>query len=239
MEFMKTPHISAEKEEISDIVIMPGDPLRAKMIAENYLDDYKLVNEVRNIYAYTGYYNGRRITVMASGMGIPSMGIYSYELFKFYDVKTIIRIGSCGSYTEDLKIYDVVLASQAYSESTYAKVQNNDDSNINQGDVSVNNIIKEVALKNNISLHFKTMHTSDVFYGEGNRFERLVKEYNCAGVEMEAFALFHNAKVLGKKAACLMTVSDSLVTGEETTSEEREKNLKDMILIALESTLSL
>ena len=120
-----TPHIEAKKEEIAKTVIMPGDPLRAKYIAENYLENYKLVSKVRNIYAYTGYYKGIKITVMASGMGMPSIGIYSYELYKFYDVENIIRVGSAGAYTDSLKLYDIVLATSSYSESSFALTQNN------------------------------------------------------------------------------------------------------------------
>jgi len=239
MEFKKTPHISAEKDEISDIVIMPGDPLRAKMVAENYLDNYKLVSEVRNILAYTGYYKGRKITVMASGMGIPSMGIYSYELFKFWDVKTIIRIGSCGSYVPQVKVFDVVLVENSYSNSTYAKIQNGFAGDTISANPEVNDAIKEAALKSNISLHLGTINCSDVFYQEESQYQKLVEEHNCLGVEMESFALFHNAKVLGKKAACLLTCSDSFITGEETSREERERKLNDMIIVALESTLSL
>ena len=239
MEFEKTPHISAEKDEISDIVIMPGDSLRAKMVAETYLDDYKLVNEIRNIYAYTGYYKGRKVTVMASGMGIPSMGIYSYELFKVWDVKTIIRIGSCGSYVPEFNIFDVMLVDKAYSDSTYAKIQNGFEGKFISGDHEVNNAIKEAASINNIPLTFGTINSSDVFYQEDNQYQKLVDEEGCIGVEMESFALFHNAKVLGKKAACLLTCSDSFITGEVTSREERERKLNDMIIVALESTLSL
>jgi len=239
MEFKKTPHINAEQTEISDIVLMPGDPLRAKMIAEVYLDDYKLVNKVRNMYAYTGYYKGKKITVMGSGMGTASIGIYSYELFKFYNVNTIIRIGSCGAYQKELNIFDVILVDKAYSESSYAKVQNNEESELINSNDEINEKILEAANKNNISLNIGTIHTSDVFYQENNQYEKLVEKYNCLGVEMEAFALFHNAKVLNKKAACLLTVSDSFITNEVTSSAERETKLNEMILIALESTLLL
>ena len=230
-----TPHNEANKEDIAKTVLMPGDPLRAKFIAETYLEDYKLVNTVRNCYAYTGYYKGKRVTVMASGMGMPSIGIYSYELFKFYDVDTIIRVGSSGAYTDKLNLYDVVLVDGAYSESTFAKTQNGEERNILHGNEEVNNHIKEVAANLNIPIHFTNIHSSDIFYKENDNFPELYEKYGCVAVEMESFALFHNANVLGKKAACLLTISDNLVTHAETTSEERQNSFKQMIELALES----
>ena len=230
-----TPHNEANKEDIAKTVLMPGDPLRAKYIAETYLDDYKLVNSVRNCYAYTGYYKGKKVTVMASGMGMPSIGIYSYELFKFYDVDTIIRVGSAGAYTDKLNLYDVVLVDGAYSDSSYAKAQNGEERNILHGNDEVNNHIKEVANNMGIPIHFTNIHSSDIFYKENDNFPELYEKYGCACVEMESFALFHNANVLGKKAACLLTISDNLVTHAETTSEERQNSFKKMIELALES----
>lgn len=230
-----TPHIEAKKEEIAKTVIMPGDPLRAKHIAENYLKDYKLVNTVRNIYAYTGYYNDKQVTIMASGMGMPSIGIYSYELYKFYDVESIIRVGSAGSYTKDLNLYDVVLVNGCYSESSYAKTQNNCEENILYANSNLNFWIKKTAEENNIPITIANIHSSDVFYKENNNFQELYQKYGCVCVEMESFALFHNANVLNKKAACLLTISDSLVTKEETTSLERQKSFNKMIELALNS----
>jgi len=230
-----TPHNEANKDDIAKIVLMPGDPLRAKFIAETYLTDCKLVNKVRNCFAYTGYYNGKRVTVMASGMGMPSIGIYSYELFKFYDVDTIIRVGSSGAYTDELDVFDVVLVNGAYSESTYAKMQGGEERNILYGNQELNEHIMKVAKDNNINLHFVNTHSSDIFYKENDNFRELYEKYGCACVEMESFALFHNANVLGKKAACLLTISDSLVTHKETTSEERQNSFKEMIELALKS----
>lgn len=232
-----TPHIEALKEDIANIVIMPGDPKRAKYIAEIFLDDYKLVNEVRAMYGYTGFYKGKRITIMASGMGMPSMGIYSYELFKFYDVDVIIRIGSCGAYTDELNLFDVILVDSVYSDSSYARVQADIDTDILYPSSDVNTIIEKTAIDNNIKLHKGRIYSSDVFYKEKDDFTIKYKKLGCIGVEMESFALFHNANVLNKKAACILTVSDSLVTNEATTSEEREKSLNDMIKLALESAL--
>lgn len=231
-----TPHIEAKKEEITKTVIMPGDPLRAKFIAETYLEDAKLVNQVRGMYAYTGKYKGKQITVMASGMGMPSIGIYSYELFKFYDVDLIIRIGTCGAYTDKIKLYDVILAQSVYTDSSFAKVQNGSEYNVLDSSQEINEKIKETALKNNINLIVGKIHSSDVFYSDFD-VTKLYQEKGCLAAEMESFALYHNAKITGKKAACLLTVSNNIVTKEETTSEERQKSLKEMIELALNSVL--
>lgn len=232
---MATPHIEANVGDIAKTVIMPGDPLRAKHIAEEFLSDYKLVNTVRNIYAYTGYYKDKLVTVMASGMGMPSIGIYSYELFNFYNVEEIIRVGSAGAYTDKLNLYDVVLVDGCYSESSYAKTQNGCMDNILYSNKELNKKIEESASMNNIPIIFSNVHSSDVFYKENNNFEELHKKYGCVCVEMESFALFHNANIANKKASCLLTISDSLVTKEETTSEERQNSFNNMIKIALDS----
>lgn len=230
-----TPHNEAKKNDIAKTVIMPGDPLRAKYIAETYLENYKLVNSVRGMFAYTGIYKGKEITVMASGMGMPSIGIYSYELFKFYNVENIIRVGSAGSYVKDLNIYDVVLVDSCYSESSYAKIQNNCEDNILNSNEELNKIIIDTAQETNKKIFIERIHSSDVFYRENNKYVELVKKYGVKAVEMESFALFHNANILNKKAACLLTVSNSFITNEETTSEEREKSFNQMIEVALNS----
>lgn len=232
-----TPHNEAKKGEIAKTVIMPGDPLRAKMIAEKYLENVKLVNKVRNIYAFTGTYKGKEITVMASGMGMPSIGIYSYELYNMYDVENIIRVGSAGSYSPNLNLYDVMLAESAYSESSFAKTQNGEESEVLYSDNYLNDIIKSTANELNINLTTGRIHSSDVFYRKNNEWEKTRDEKGCLAVEMESFALFHNAKVSGKKATCLVTISDSFVTNEETTAEERQNSFNTMIELALESTL--
>ena len=232
---MSTPHNMANVGEIAKTVIMPGDPLRAKHIAEKYLTDYKLVNTVRNMYAYTGYYNGKLVTIMASGMGMPSMGIYSYELFKFYNVDRIIRVGSAGAYTDKLNLYDIVLVEGSYSESTYAKTQNGCLDNILYSNKELNSEIENIAKTNNIKINKGIVHSSDVFYKENNNFKELYEKYGCLCAEMESFALFHNANIFNKQATCLLTISDSLVTHEETTSEEREKNFMGMIELALKT----
>lgn len=230
-----TVHNEAKIDDIAKIVIMPGDPLRAKFVAENYLENYKLVNSIRNMYAYTGFYHGKKVTIMASGMGMPSMGIYSYELFKFYNVDKIIRIGSAGAYTDKLKLYDIVLVKGSFSESNYAKEQNGTEDNIIYSNNELNNHIINTAKEKRIPIYYQNVHCSDVFYKEKDNFQELFNRYGCVCVEMESFSLFHNANILGKQASCLLTISDSLATHEETSSQERQSSFKMMIELALDS----
>ena len=236
---MATPHIESKKDDIAKVVLMPGDPLRAKFIAENFLENPKLVNSVRNMLAYTGTYKGKEVTVFASGMGMPSIGIYSYELFKEYDVDTIIRVGSAGAYTKDLNLYDVLLVEGAYSESSFAKTQGGELNNILYSDTNTNDVISNKANNLGITLNKGIVHSSDVFYKENDNFLEIAEKYNCLAVEMETFALFHNARVTGKKATAIVTISDNLVTHEKTTSEERQNSFVTMIKLALESAIEL
>lgn len=234
-----TAHMEAKKEDIAKTVIMPGDPLRAKFIAENFLENPRLVNQVRGMLAYTGTYKGKKITVMGSGMGMPSIGIYSYELYKEYDVDQIIRIGTAGAYTKDLNLYDLLLVQKCYSESSFGYAQNGSEDHFKEANFSLNFHIQDTASELGKHLTIAVIHSSDVFYKENDNFRELYEKYGCLACEMESFALFHNAKVLGKKAACILTISDNLVTKEETSSEERQKSLKDMIELALESSLKI
>ena len=236
---MPTPHNKAEKDQIAKSVLMPGDPLRAKFIAETFLENPVLVNNVRGINGFTGTWKGVPVTVMASGMGMPSIGIYSYELFKFYDVENIIRVGSAGAYIPELKVFDVVLASAAYSESTFAKVQCGYEEDMIAPSAELNEKLRKAAEALNIPVHEAVIHSSDVFYHESNEYlKTVVDEKKCAAVEMESFALFSNARITGKNAACLLTISDSLVSHEETTAEQREKNFTDMMKIALDAAIA-
>lgn len=237
---MSTPHNEAEKGQIAKCVLMPGDPLRAKYVAEHFLEDAKLVNTVRNAFAYTGTYKGKPVSVMASGMGMPSIGIYSYELYKFYGVKSIIRIGSAGSYDKDLNLYDLVLADSAYSRSTFALCQSGDTSDVQYPNTSLNAEIQKAAKSLDIPLTVGRIHSGDVFYYEEGQpgYEFYRNEKGCLCVEMESFALFHNASVLGRKAACLLTISDSAVTHEETTAEERQNAFTNMMKVALEAAIA-
>jgi purine-nucleoside phosphorylase len=235
---MSTPHNSAEKGQIAKTVLMPGDPLRSKFIAENFLDNPVLVNNVRGVQGYTGTWKGKPVTVMASGMGMPSIGIYSYELFKNYDVQNIIRVGSAGSYVPELKIFDVLLADSAYSESSYAKEQCGYDKEIDYPSKELNEKIRKSAQNLGIELHTGCIHSSDVFYRESKEYLKTVEEHHCSAVEMESFALFSNARVLGKNASCLLTISDSFVSPEITTPEQRERNFTDMMKIALDAAIA-
>jgi len=232
-----TPHIEAKIGEIAKTVLMPGDPLRAKYVAEKYLTDVKLVNTVRNIFAYTGKYKGEYVTIMASGMGMPSIGIYSHELYNFYNVENIIRIGSAGAYSKDINLYDVVLTTEAYSKSSFAKVQGY-ESDVISASETINNKIKEVALKTNKKIIEGRIHSSDVFYSNVD-ISDLYNNKKCLCVEMESFALFYNALKLNKNAACLLTISDNLETKEETTALERQNSFNEMIELALDTAIEL
>lgn len=239
-----TPHNEAKKGDIANIVIMPGDPLRAKYIAENFLDDYSLVNSVRGMYAYTGTYKGKRITVMASGMGMPSMGIYSYELFHFYNVDTIIRIGTCGGFRDDMKILDLILSENAYTEGNYALSFDNVPCNLVSSSLDINSVIEATAKDNNINLIKGTTLCNDCFSpyvpDEQKLFERIPDDIDTPiASEMEAFALFYNAKREGKKAACILTVVDVPSNLEGIPPEERERSLNTMIQLALDSSIKL
>jgi len=232
---MATPHIEAIEGAIAKTVLMPGDPLRAKFIADKFLENVVQFNNVRNMFGFTGTYKGKEISVMGSGMGMPSIGIYSFELYKFYGVENIIRIGSAGAYTADLDLYDVVLVDRAWSESTFPATQSGiDTGEYTFPDEELNQKLETIAKELNIPLHKGTIHSSDVFYREDfHVFKKINAEKECIAVEMESFALFHNAKVLNKKAACLLTISDNLVTHEVTSSEERQNAFTKMMDIAL------
>lgn len=231
-----TPHIEVtDASKIAKTVLMPGDPLRAQYIADTYLENVEQFNQVRGMYGFTGTYKGRKISVMGSGMGMPSIGIYSYELFKFYGVENIIRIGSAGAYDPNLELFDVVIAKEAYSESSYALTQNGETRDILSGSSVLSQKLLDIANEKNIPAHFARIHSSDIFYREGESIvEKMYQEKECVCVEMESFALFHNANVLGKHAACILTISDSLVKHTETTSKQRQTAFHDMIQIALE-----
>ena len=235
---MSTPHIAAEMGDFAKTVLMPGDPLRAQFIAETFLQDVRQVTAVRGMLGFTGSYEGRPISVMGSGMGMPSIGIYSYELYKFYGVENIVRIGSAGSYTDKARLFDVVLAAGAVSESSYARTQSGFEGHITFPSRELNEKLRASAAKQGIPLIEGNIHSSDVFYRQPSDakptyWEKLRDEQGCLCVEMESFALFANAQVLGKQAACLLTISDSFVSPELTTAEQRQKSFTDMMKVAL------
>jgi len=238
---MPTPHISAEKGQIAKTVLMPGDPLRAKKIAATFLENPVRINEVRGMLGFTGSYKGKSVSVMGSGMGMPSIGIYSYELFTQYDVENIIRLGSAGGYLPDLALYDVVLATSAWTESSYAHTMSGSEESTAFPSDALNKALAESASRQSIPLRTGVIHSCDIFYREPWQGEEppywhsIREEKGCVAVEMESYALFHNAKATGKNAACLLTISDSLVTWEAASAEEREKGLVNMMKIALEA----
>ncbi|MGM9971571.1 MAG: purine-nucleoside phosphorylase [Anaeroplasmataceae bacterium] len=236
MSNIPTPHIEcSDLTKIAKTVLMPGDPLRAKYIAENFLENVICFNTVRNVLGYTGYYKDKKVSVMASGMGMPSIGIYSYELYSFYGVENIIRIGSAGSYTPDLHIFDITLVSSAYTESSYGKVFNDYSDTLCSSD-ELNNKIILAAKNNNIDLKLIKCHSSDNFYRMNDDYlSDIIDFHGCQVVEMESYALFANAKALNKHAACLLTISDSFVSNEAIDAKDREVGFNNMIKLALES----
>lgn len=234
-----TPHIKAKKTDFAKVVLMPGDPLRAKWIAENFLEDAQQINDIRGMLAFTGKYKGKKVSIMGHGMGIPSIGIYSYELFKFFNVETIIRIGSAGAYKKEVQVGSVALVKEAISESTFADLLNvKTDNNVLYPSKEINEVIQNTAKELNINLLNPRIHSSDIFYGVRS-VDQIVEKTNADLVEMESFALFTNAKLLNKKAACLLTCSDSLVTHEAMSAEDRQTKFVDMVKLALESAIKL
>lgn len=235
---MATPHISAPEGAFAKTVLMPGDPLRAKFIADNFLTDAQLVTSVRNVLGFTGLYKGKAVSVMASGMGIPSIGIYSNELFSQYGVENIIRIGSAGSYVERLDVMDVVLGYAAYSDSSYAQVLSGCSDHILRPSAKINAVILQKAQELGIDCKEALIHSSDVFYGTES-WQHIAERTKTDCVEMESFGLFHNANILGKNAACLLTISDSFVNHKELTSDERQNSFSTMMKLALEAAIAL
>lgn len=235
---MATPHISAEKGDFAKTVLMPGDPLRAKFIAETFLENPVLVNEVRGMLGYTGTYKGKRVSVMASGMGCPSIGIYSYELFAFYDVENIIRIGSAGAISEKLKLRDIVAGIGANTDSDFAKQYGMPGTLAPTADFTLLSTAAAAAKDLGTPLIVGNLLSSDLFYGDGGK-ETTLKwgKMGTLAVEMESAALYLNAARLGKRALAICTISDHLVTGEETTSAERQTTFTKMMEIALETAV--
>ncbi|WP_374696328.1 purine-nucleoside phosphorylase [Spiroplasma endosymbiont of Polydrusus formosus] len=235
-----TPHINAKKKDIAPTVLMPGDPLRAKFIAETFLENVKLVNKIRNMYMYTGTYKNKTITIAGSGMGCPSIGIYSYELFKFYNVDNIIRIGSAGSYDVTLNIYGIVNVTGAYGENNYAKIVAGIDDKVLNSSLYLFETIETAAKEQQIKTLQGIVHSSDVFYRKDeDDWKKIKDKYNAICVEMESFALFANALFLKKQAATLLTISDSFITGNAITAVERQNNFFQMVELALESAFKL
>ena len=231
-------HIESNINDIAKTVLMPGDPKRCEYIAKKFLSNAKIINNVRGMTAYTGYYKSKQITVFPSGMGIPSMGIYSYELFKEYNVENIIRIGTMGSYT-NLQLKDIVLVENSITNSNYGRyLCNYQNININSN-AELNSKIELSAQELNLKINKGNIYSSDVFYEQNNNFQEKVAKYSVLGVEMESFALLLNAKLLNKKATTLLMVSDSFICADKLSSLEREQGLDNLIILALEASLKI
>ncbi|WP_430533930.1 purine-nucleoside phosphorylase [Listeria rocourtiae] len=229
-------HIEAKQGEIAETILLPGDPLRAKYIAETFLEDVTCFNEVRNMFGYTGTYKGKRVSVMGTGMGVPSISIYVNELIQSYDVKNLIRVGTMGAIQKDVKVRDVVIAQAA---STDSQINRNTFAGVDFAPVADFELLKnayDAGLEKGLAMRVGNVFSSDRFYNEQLDKQQLA-DYGVLGIEMEAAALYTIAQKFGRKALAILTVSDHIFTGEETTSEERQTTFNDMIVVALESTL--
>lgn len=231
---MSTPHNSAKKGDIAKRVLMAGDPLRAKYIADNYLENVKEFNSVRNMFGYTGTYKEKEISVMGHGMGIPSIGIYTYELFNFYDVDEIIRIGSAGGIADDINVRDIIIAMGASTDSNYASQFKLPGTFAPIADYELLSKAVENANDKNINVKVGNVLSSDVFYSDNKDANTLWKKMNVLAVEMEASALYMNAARAGKKALCILTVSDHVFTGESLSPEDRQTTFNEMMEISLD-----
>ena len=233
---MATPHNAANVGEIAETILLPGDPLRAKVIADTYLEDAKQFNSVRNMFGYTGSYKDKKVSVMGTGMGIPSIGIYSHELIRFYGVKNLIRVGSCGACQEHVKVGDVIMAQEACTNSSYARQYQLPGTMCAIADYGLLKMSQEIAEENGVSWHVGNILSSDIFYTETAEW-KLWAKMGVLGIEMESFALYCEAARAGVKALGIFTVSDSMITGEETTAKQRQNDFKQMMEIALETAV--
>ena len=236
---MAAAHINATPEDFASTVLMPGDPLRAKLIAEHYLENAALVNNVRGVQGYTGTYKGKRVSVMASGMGMPSMGIYSYELFNFFGVNNIIRIGSAGALQNDIHVRDVVIAMGCSTDSNYAANYKIPGTFAPLCSYELLSKCIESAKELGATYHVGNLLSTDVFYGDDETANTTWAKMGVMAVDMEGAALYMNAARLKKNALVICTVSNHIITGEETTAEERQNSFGEMITLALETTLKL
>lgn len=230
---MSTPHNGAEKGDIAKTVLMPGDPLRAKYIADTYLKDVKCFNTVRNMFGYTGTYEGKEVSVMGSGMGMPSIGIYSFELYHFYDVDQIIRIGSAGGISDKVKVRDLVIGMGASTNSNFASQYKLPGTFAPIADFGLLRKAVEIAEEKNIPVAVGNILSSDTFYTDDETANDRWKKMQILCVEMEAAALYMNAARAGKKALCMLTISDHLYTGEALSAEERQTSFHEMMEVAL------
>ncbi|SDK95684.1 purine-nucleoside phosphorylase [Franzmannia pantelleriensis] len=234
---MATPHIDAERGDFADTVLMPGDPLRAQYIAETFLDDVRQVNRVRNMYGYTGRYKGREISVMGHGMGIPSVSIYAKELITDYDVKTLIRVGSCGAVRDDVKVRDVVIGIGACTDSKVNRMRFNDHDFAAIADFELTRHAVDAAAAKGVPVKVGNIFSADLFYNPQTEMVELMRRYGIVGVEMEAAGLYGVAAEFGARAATVCTVSDHIVNADSLSSAERQNTFDEMMEIALEAVL--
>ncbi len=236
---MGTPHNDGKKGDVAKIVLMPGDPLRAKLIADTYLEDAVRYTTVRNVYGYTGTYKGTKVSVQASGMGCPSMGIYSYELYSYYDVDSIIRVGSAGAFSKNAKLGDLLMAQGIATDSSYADQYKLPGTYTPTADFHLLETAVNTCRNNDIPFTVGTVLSSDFFYNDNISYREDWSKMGVIAAEMESMALYCNAVRLGKKALCMLTVSDQLVTDEHMNTEERQTSFKNMIIAALETAINL
>jgi len=234
-----TPHINAEKGEFAETVLFPGDPLRAKYIAETFFEDAKEITNVRNMLGYTGTYKGKRISVMGSGMGIPSCSIYAKELITVYDVKNIIRVGSCGAVSREIKVLDVIIGMGASTDSNVNRIRFNDFDLSAIADYTLLRTAVDTAAVHGVDAKVGNIFSADLFYTPMPEMFDILEKYNILGVEMEAAGLYGVAAEYGANALAILTVSDHIRTGEQTTAEERQTTFNEMILIALDTAIAL
>lgn len=234
---MATPHINAEQGDFADTVLMPGDPLRAKYIAETYLDDVRQVNDVRGMLGYTGTYQGRKISVMGHGMGIPSVSIYAKELITDYGVKSIIRVGSCGAVRDDVNVRDVVIGMGACTDSKVNRMRFNDHDFAAIADFELTSHAVAAAKAQNVAVKVGNIFSADLFYNPQTDMAELMKRYGIVGVEMEAAGLYGVAAEFGARALTICTVSDHILKGEALSSADRQTTFNDMMVIALDTVL--
>lgn len=233
-----TAHIGARKEDIAGVVLMPGDPKRSRFIAENFLENAVLFNDLRGVQGYTGLYRGKRVSVMASGMGMPSMGIYSYELFSFFDVRAILRIGTIGGMSKAVAVRDIILGMGASTDSAFATQYHLPGTYAPLASFRLLSSAERIARERGIRAHVGNILSTDVFYWDEPNDNARWQKLGILGVEMEAAALYMNAARLGKEALAICTVSNHLLTGEETTAQERERGFTDMMNLALETAIT-
>lgn len=232
-----TAHINAKPDAFADTVLLPGDPLRAKYIAENYLENAELVTDVRNMFGYTGTYKGQKVSVMGTGMGMPSASIYCHELVAFYGVKKLIRIGSCGGVANDIKVRDIVIATGASTASAINRTKFAGYDYAAVPDFQLLKTSADVAEKLNLNVRFGNVFTSDIFYGDDERLMPALQKMHILGIEMESAALFSVSAQFQAQALAIFTVSDHVITGEETTAEERQNTFNDMMVLALDTAI--